>query len=97
MEESDDESNKDKVGTATGPESDNCKLEGNQENLALMAGVGSYDKYNALLDTKVCFQQAKVNIYTYYKKNLKSLSHVLIEAYLTIYDSKEPILEDTLS
>lgn len=94
MDESDIESNNDKVAMVIDPELDNSKPECNEENMDLMAGVGSYDKDSALLDTKVSFEQAKANIYTYSKEKIESLSEVLIEAYLTVCDSKKHLLED---
>lgn len=51
MKESDDERGKEQIPEATNPNSD--KVEAGQENLALMAGAGSHDLDDALLDTKV--------------------------------------------
>lgn len=61
MDESDNESSKNQVIIRADPKSDNYKPESNQENLALMVGVGSSDKDNTPLDTKVSFEQAKAN------------------------------------
>lgn len=92
--ESNAEINKDKVANVTDPELTNCKPKCNEENLAMIVGACSYDKGNALLDTKVSFKQSKAKIHTYSKKKLESLLQVLIEAYLTICNSKEFLLKD---
>lgn len=65
LEESDDESCKEKVALRTKAKSDNCMLQDSQENLLLMPAAGSYNKDSGLLDTKVCFEQATANIHIY--------------------------------
>lgn len=60
IDESDEEIRKDKVATVINSKKDNYKAGCNKENVALIAGAGSYDKDSTLLDIKYVSNSSKL-------------------------------------
>lgn len=96
LEESDDESSGIKAETCIDDELNNLDtgIGCDDESVTLIAGADLTKEDCFLQETKVSFEHVKKNMTGYSKKKLESLSLVLIDAYVSVCDTKENILED---